>query len=449
MYPIVRKTIPVILSVVFITATVAGCAASGNIVAATESTAPEPAVSSAAGDSPPVSGVPSVSGMEADEYLKINSSRLVLDDSGNYLSGLEAIDTSKYEIFLGGESHATKKSYDAAFAMLQFLHKSAGVKYILLEDGFGSAAYLNIYLQTGDPAILEYYIGSTGGTFSFTKKHYDFWRKVYAYNQSLPAENRLTPVGLDLDHQPGKAVLYLKSLAQSKAAPEDIKDAVDTLLGFENHNDGNAASMLVSALKANLQTNEQAWRDFLKDDYFNFDLTVENCAVTFDAYAAGNDAAKFNEIRESAIIGNFKRIYPRYSDGKFFGQWGSEHIYRTPCDTQYFSASDSRFAIGLEQEDSPVRGKVCSILYVYENGKSMNKQDPTAPYDILNASLHQTDLLSSAAGDLTLFDLEAEGTPFSETVYFLKAPTTNSTLDYFQYILLIRNSEACTPFSPH
>lgn len=109
MYPIVRKTIPVILSVVFITATVAGCAASGNIVAATESTAPEPAVSSAAGDSPPVSGVPSVSGMEADEYLKINSSRLVLDDSGNYLSGLEAIDTSKYEIFLGGESHATKR----------------------------------------------------------------------------------------------------------------------------------------------------------------------------------------------------------------------------------------------------------------------------------------------------------------------------------------------------
>lgn len=43
-----------------------------------------------------------------------------------------------------------------------------------------------------------------------------------------------------------------------------------------------------------------------------------------------------------------------------------------------------------EQEDSPVRGKVCSILYFYENGKAMNIQNPAAPYDTLNTSLYQT-----------------------------------------------------------
>ena len=90
-------------------------------------------------------------------YLDANRSEIIIDKDGRYKSGLETVDTKPYDVFLAGESHAIK-NYDIRFALIQYLRETASVRVLLLESGYASAAYLNIYLQTGDLKILQSYL---------------------------------------------------------------------------------------------------------------------------------------------------------------------------------------------------------------------------------------------------------------------------------------------------
>jgi hypothetical protein len=355
---------------------------------------------------------------------------------------LELLDSSKYDIFLAGETHATKIDYVMELAMLEFLNKSAGVKYILLETGYASSAYLNLYLQNGDIDLLNNYMQNLRGTFSNCCEHYDFWQKVYKYNQTLSEENRLSAVGVDIEHQWNTVVLYLQKLIKDKQAPDEIKATIEKLTAFTSLINRDLLTELLTTLETDLYKNEAAYQEFLKEDFFAFEFSIKNCIAGIDSY---EDMTTFGEKREKYISDNFKVLYTHYNDGKFFGQWGAEHIYQTACDTEYLTSADNRFAITLEQPDSPAAHKVCSILYVYENSKLMNTDASEQP--ITHKSLTGLAQLSMlCTGNLTFFKLEAEDSPFADTACFLKSPTTDDTLDYFQYILLIKNSEACTPY---
>lgn len=373
-------------------------------------------------------------------YLDANRSEIIIDKDGRYKSGLEAVDTKPYDVFLAGESHAIKKNYDMQFALIQYLRETAGVRVLLLESGYASAAYLNIYLQTGDLKILQSYFGNLAGTSACNNEEYAFWQKLYQYNASLPQDDRLISVGIDIEHQWDTALLFLQSLVQNRQAPEEIKSPLLALTSFTSFSNGSKINELMKLLQASIEKHRTVYQEFLQESFYDFEFSVRNCLVGIDAYS--NDEEKFDAVREPAMYDNFLSVYEHYGKGKFFGQFGAEHVYQASCDTDYFKKHSGRFAISLQSEGSPVSGRVCTVLYTYENCFRMDGEG-SRPISENTFSKENLKPPYGSAG-LTIFDLGTEGSPFTESPIFIKSPSSDSTLDYFQYIVLIRNSEACT-----
>lgn len=386
---------------------------------------------------------PSVIGdAEASSYLQAHHAAVVLDGANKNANGLQLLDIGAYDIFLAGEYHATKKNFTIKSGLLKHLNQTAGVNHLLLESGYASAAYINLYLKSGDRDILNDFMSNLKGTFSYTIEHAQFWQDLYIYNQSRPEEQRISAVGVDIEHQWNSVVKYLKALIAENRAPDTIKPAITQLRMHNGVYNQAQIEKIITTLSEDLDHHQSDYQEFLGEDFFDFEFSVKNCMSGIDAYS---DTSSFAKKREAYIWENFKTIYAHLGGVKMFGQWGAEHVYQTPCATEYVSADDKRFAIFLNQPDSPVTGKVCSIMYVYSSSAMWNKN---GSLDITNGSLVQTAVLDPyTTSDYTLFDLRAEASPFFTKSYFIAHPTTERTLDYFQYVLSIKDSEPCTPYS--
>ncbi|WBW96494.1 hypothetical protein [Oceanirhabdus sp. W0125-5] len=47
--------------------------------------------------------------------------------------------------------------------------------------------------------------------------------------------------------------------------------------------------------------------------------------------------------------------------------------------------------------------------------------------------------------DITLFKLHGKDSPFNNKHYFIKSPYGGVTTEYFQYLILVKNSRGATP----
>jgi hypothetical protein len=379
------------------------------------------------------------------DYLDKHSSEIVVGADGTYQSGLEALDTSKYDIFLSGEAHATRKNYDAELALIQYLHEKAGVRYILMESGFAATAYLNMYLQSGDQNIPLQIMAELAGTPSCNDETLEFWQKLYRYNESLPPEERLTAVGIDIEHQAVTAYLYMQLLLENKEIPQEIEVPLKTITAFPPNLDDQGIAVAMNKLRSDIDKNRSLYQECLGEDFYNFEFAVNNTLTGIKAY--DKSTKNFDAFREQAICSNFLSVYEHYGKGKYFGQFGSEHVFQSHCNTDYLSADSDRLAILLNTSDSPVDGRVCTILYTYVTCSAMNQN---GSFDLSENSLAQAQILSDygESGSMTLFDLRAEGSPFGKNPIFIKPPANGVTLNYFQYLVLIKNSGACSPYEP-
>ena len=56
---------------------------------------------------------------------------------------------------------------------------------------------------------------------------------------------------------------------------------------------------------------------------------LDNIVNYINSYAS--NGANFADIREAAIYNNFRRIYSYLPIGKYFGEFGMEHVYQRTC----------------------------------------------------------------------------------------------------------------------
>lgn len=105
--------------------------------------------------------------------------------------------------------------------------------------------------------------------------------------------------------------------------------------------------------------------------------------------------------------------------------------------------SFTTFSTYLNQEDSPVRNKVISIVYDYRNSYySINNNK-----SLIDGSTYMNDEIVKAycTSDATLFKLTGDHSPFSRKESNENgAPVTK----YFQYLMIVKNSSEVTPYDP-
>lgn len=376
---------------------------------------------------------------EEDEiisYLKENNSSIVtsVDDYSSFK--LLDKDVKDNEVFLTGEVHAAAFNDELNFAFIKYFI-NAGIKYYLAEMGYSSSQLINMYLKTGDETYLKQVYSEFAGTQFYTIDSYDFWKKVYVYNKNLPEEKKIRVVGIDIEHEQNTAWRYLNSILPQAEAPKEIKSFIDILRNKVCKGSEKEDKLLLTDILDSIKDNESIYKKYLKDEYFDFYMVCKNLLNSIEVYQG-----KGYDYREDAIYNNFVEIYNYLPKGKYYGQFGSEHVFQHSYENEWIKGGS--LAAKLAGDGSPVKNNIITILYTYSNCMHRNV-DNTEGY-ILNPYNDVLLLDSAAIDNFTLFKLNGDNSPFNEHPYIINAPFGGVTTDYIQYVVLIRNSPSSKPY---
>jgi len=381
-------------------------------------------------------------------YLARNRQPLDLGDDGERFSPT-LLDVTGKTVFLLGETHGFAEIRDLDFALLQHLHRTAGVRYYLMEAGPSHAWFINRYLETGDEQMLVVIFTDPvmKGTFNWTREHRSFWKLVRAWNDSLPEEDRVRAVGVDVEHQAATAAACLRRLLPNTAPPAGISDPINRVIQLADSPDLKSVGSIAKVVLASLETNRADYVAFLGDHLFDFELVACNLHKAYEYYTTPRVAVKRgrkDEIREQACFEAFKRVQARLPEGRFYGCWGNAHVSQRRHQNMDF------FGTMLNGPDSPVAGKILSIWTLYQDCQRMVR--PASPdrgyrVDSFAAESGQVRPFAKVArSNVTLFRLNGADSPFTKQPYLVPQPCDGGgTTDYFQYLILLRGATPTTP----
>ena len=382
------------------------------------------------------------------QYLKNNSLDIKNPDADWNL----VLDSSFYnnDFFWVGETHAIKFSYDAEWILFRHLHEKTGFKYYLLEAGYISELYLNRYLETGDEHYLNMDFNSKKGTMGCNMDAYEFYRKMYKYNQELPKEQRVEFVSIDIEHQYDETDKYIRSLFENHDVPKDTSDFVNIFLNTR----GNYKN-IYKTLFVDLHSDPAKYKSILTSDYPVFWYLVRNINYCFQAYEVRNspDREQWNRTRDSLMFENYKiRLLTHdFKNSKVFAYFGTNHCYLE-------NSKNTRWIASLIKNSNPAI-KSASIMMLYSACKAMrpawlnpkykrksskeNKDYVNVAMDNDSKNLHR----KASRGDYTLFNITNTATTFKSSKIFLNDIDNDKFMrDYFQYILLIKDSPPSLPY---
>jgi hypothetical protein len=415
-----RRTIGILLLLtVLLSAFATGCASEPALPV--ESTPPEP--------------------LSPEDFIAQNLSALNVIRNLDDLSGYSLLDPflEDNEIFLTGEIHGTHFNSILTLQFLKYLHQTAGVRYYLLETDHGTAGLWNIYLDTGDESILERIMKHLKGSPAYTEDTVALYRGIREYNLTLPEEERIVLVGVDISHRVGVAMWYLSMLLPNETPPHEIADAIESIIEAANADTSPKDWSAGPRLLEEIEKNRAVFERYLGGHLSEFEFVVRNISQAHDSYGAREtegDSA-FYKTRDRYMYENFLWQYQRLPKGKYYGHFGLGHIYMKP--------GLLWFASHLNGSDSPVEGKTLSIAFLYWDcylNLSSFGDRASSPYQMetLPGYLKHRPNISA-----TLYRLVGPGSPFEAgpMPYLVWLPDRQCpTTDFFQFAVLIRGSPA-------
>lgn len=382
--------------------------------------------------------VVSIPNKSVDKYLKRNHSDLNLADEHDF-SGLEILskDIKDKKIILAGELHNLAENHIVELKLLKYLQKEIGVNYYLAEVGYADAYFLNKYLESGDETVLKNYFNIYKNQKYYTEEQYNFYTNMYKHNQTLPKEKQIKVIGVDIESK----VTYdyiLDVIKDKENITNELKVLMNKLKEF-NYNSRESYKNILKVLNnltEDIKLNEEKYKNIFKKDFEEFKLVLKNLK-DFSTACTGNII--YDNVRDKYIYENFKVIDSKLENAVYFGQWGYFHVFQ---DTFYsnIDMSDMNYFSSLLNKDEKYRGKILSINYGYY----FEEPQLGHGYSYIDENLFKDYLNSDSKA--TIFSLNNRKSPFKEktinpfstnAVDYKNNPTTK----YFQYLILIRNSE--------
>lgn len=377
--------------------------------------------------------------MNLKDYLEKNHSIIYPEDESMEDLSIMDDDTKDSEIFLTGENHGVKANIELRIKFLKYFKEKTNFRYYLCELPYSMTYFLNTYLETKDENILNDVYEPLKGTDAWNKDEYDYWGSLYKFNKKLPEDDRIILVGMDIEHQPQNAIRFMKYCLDRNHVSGIINDYVEEFINKDNIAD-EELECFYEKIKKEITENEDLYKNLLKEYYFKFKHVNNNILNMLEAYTGNN----FNGVRDKKMYENFLIISDYLLRDKYFGQLGLSHIFQKPF------PQISWFGSSLNKEGSQFRGKVLSVAYAYQNCRYLyptTRRNYESSINTLDPSIEE--FKHFIDNDYTLFKLNGEGSPFKkELIWPLehKSPIGGVTTDYFQYLVVARDSEAMKGF---
>ena len=379
-------------------------------------------------------------------YGTVPHGEILLDQPNSF----PVFDDAFYEnrLFLLGEVHGMQKPQELDFALLKHLNGRVGVRYYIAEVDAVKAHYLNEYLKTGDTLTLNKVFRSWIAE-KMQWANRDFYRKIgriRVLNQTLPEARRICFVGIDRIQDKPLVAERLKELLRGRELPKTARLLADSLVNrlAQNRPD----SVVADAA--------QAWLD-----------TWQNATASYNR-AFGRDTASLRQLltnvlylktiksREKTIFANFQTLLPSLNNEKLYGFWGFFHVLQQPTLTR-----GKPFACLAKELGIPVVSITCSYLDSYMMLPGAYRTDKLNN----DGELMRTEGIDAMRAvtrpnTLTLFALDRPGSfarqtpirikygPFMPPSQRMKFDPKRPVTDYFQYVILVRNSDMTKPLVP-
>lgn len=353
-----------------------------------------------------------------------------------------------YRVFLAGEYHAQTKGYQSKKMLIQYLHEKQDVDYLICELGMGQGFLLDDYIQTGNEENLIFMMEELEGTLAYTQDEYQLWKWLYDYNQQQSEQDKLHIIGLDveIERYPKCTIKGLSLLLDDSVTPaEEIQPLIERMKQGDE--------TVIWEFPKVLEEYPEQMQEAFGENFPWAEQYAKNVEATKKYFELDKSkGVNAHQIRDNAMADNLCFVLEQFpEDAKFFGQFGGAHVIQSAIDTgNGFDERYDRFAMQLQEDDSPVKGEVCSIYMVF----LQKNEDSRWGYSYME---YQSEmpiyLFRNYYAQDTFIPLDEKGSPFGcygeEQVQDREGSDNKATMgltDYFQKILLLPDSEACESY---
>lgn len=221
---------------------------------------------------------------EVDTFLKENHTSIDVNKNTGF--SLMDSDIKNNKVILAGEGHAVAKNYPLKLALLKYLNKKYKVKSLLIEMSYSDSCYINEYLQSGDESKLKTIYNNLQGTFAWNTDEYNSWMKLRKYNLTIPANQRIKVIGIDIEHQLPIAYDYLNSILPHNPPPAEIQSTISQLTDKNRlQNNKSFRESTAVNLANDMKSKPSIYKSYLGNHYFDFNIVVDNMVNSINAYA--------------------------------------------------------------------------------------------------------------------------------------------------------------------
>jgi hypothetical protein len=324
-------------------------------------------------------------------------------------------------LFLLGEVHGIAIGQELDFALFRSLNELRGVRIYTGEFDVAQAAKFNAYLRDGDEAHMR-------RVFQFWFEQHAQWankdymqklRRIREWNATLPPGRKVMFKGADRVQDMPLMAQHLMAILSR--LPENSWPGHATLMSALE----NPASQTENSPDAPLPAAAVEARKTLPPSApTGVDIGAWNELV--EAVSTLADRAQLRG-REAVIVAAFERLAtnPEFENEKFYGLWGQFHVLDAIVE------GEKPLVRQLNEGNSPLKERILNLSLVYTSSEMMmpslilpESVRPKDRYFALPYSLDGTilinvnginDLTAAAKGPLSMFKMNASGSPYPGT----------------------------------
>jgi hypothetical protein len=395
-------------------------------------------------------------------YLAKNNEKLTIGGANQFAIFDEAFYNN--QIYFVSESHGYAKPHQLDAELFMQINKKNGVRYYIAEIDFSQAFYLNKYLNTGNEeflkAIYQHWYNEQAQWGN--KTGFEKWKTLYKYNQTLAKNKRIIVVGLDEAQDLNMNEKLLSEIISEAKYKNGSNIMLDSLLNFTakdlNKDTTKSYKKFIRRLVVDITSNEMVYKKIFKNKFFDFQFITNNIAS--------------KKGREEKIFYNFNIFYNEYklTNEKMYGFWGRFHAMQDSI------SGGLSFSAMLKKSNLPLAKKIISIpVYCVESASMLPTQflPPMAQQkgtiysksDMVNddSFVYKVDGIKAVGkfvgkNENVIFKLIGIESPYNKGLQLVESSSkfdktfnwsgnkSAATTDYFQYVIVVRNSEWAVPY---
>ena len=392
------------------------------------------------------------------------------------------------DLIFFGFIHGAATPQKMDYKLLEYFIKEKQLRYYAPEVDFSQAYFLNQYLKSGNEAILDFVLYfyenrvPQDASLQFKEK----WQKIYQLNQTLANDKKITILGTDSPlYDKRLAITHLAHLLGDKTTGNAMVDSLKLFKSFEIEKltiwSGKPAFKMVQQYGGSTYnyvyplTSKFNFADRFSK-YYKANKSKVVAAFDIDQTILENILEPKAKKREFHIYESFKsQVIPLIQKGAMvYANFGFAHVLQDQINGRDYIA-------GLIKKNFPDL-KVSSILGLLTESEVLTEKKlkktgekiiergleyKVAAYSGFKTStdddghssseklLGIDELIQFSENiNIVLLDLGLANSPFTKTPYLLafekggedfKIKHGSNTLDYFQYVILMRNSLPNTP----